>query len=351
MVERKPFSLEHKSIEEVAKKFSDRLGLEVKVAPKIVHERILLGIHPLDWLIEGVPLRALFTVFGPDSSGKTTFAAYVAKKFQEIGGIVFWIDNEFSFDPNYFSVIGVDVQNLLYLTGITVEEVFNVMVVAAEESQKDNFPYLVVWDSVAATPSKEEADASFDERKVASSARATSYGLKKLAIELSKFPKVSYLAISQVREDIGNPYSPTGYSAYGGWALKHYQMLSLEFRKVGRIEEDEMTGVKSRVIITKSKLSGAQVFRYVDLYFKHGGGIDEGRTLLDIAKNTGYVKVSGGWYKLPNNPKSYRVGEIIEELFKEPHIENLKKLWYAKYRGQTLQDVQAGTEGVNENNN
>jgi len=317
-------------MDEVAKKLSREAGVEIVPPPQVPHERIPTGIAPLDWLIEGIPLSAVTTFFGPESSGKTTIAAYVAAKFQQMGGIVSWIDTEYSFSTEYFQKIGVNTKNLLYTVGVTVEQAFKVMETVIGFSLENDQPCLVVWDSIAATPSEEEESRAFDESTVAAAARALSKGFRKLSVKLARQPKVAFLMITQVREDIGGSIYGTGYDMYGGRALKHYHMLALEFRRVGYIRE-EIPGVKAQILVAKSKLPNAPMLKGVSLYINYGYGVDEGKSLVDIAKDLGYIRVQGGWWKFSKgDSKAYRRNEIALELLKNEHKKALELLWREK---------------------
>ena len=63
--------------------------------------------------------------------------------------------------------------------------------------------YLFVWDSLAATPSRMEAEGGFDASSFfAVAAKAASLGLKKIMIPLSR-RNCTFLILNQVRENIG----------------------------------------------------------------------------------------------------------------------------------------------------
>jgi recombination protein RecA len=44
-------------------------------------------------------------VYGPESSGKTTFTLLAAAQIQKAGGTVAFIDAEHALDPNYASLL------------------------------------------------------------------------------------------------------------------------------------------------------------------------------------------------------------------------------------------------------
>src|SRR5450631_972153 len=61
----------------------------------------------------GLPRGRVIEVFGPESSGKTTFALHVIAEAQRAGGNAAFIDAEHALDPKYAANLGVDVENLV----------------------------------------------------------------------------------------------------------------------------------------------------------------------------------------------------------------------------------------------
>ena len=63
--------------------------------------------------IGGYPKGRIIEIFGPESSGKTTFALHAIAEAQKAGGKVAFIDAENSLDPQYAARLGVDINELL----------------------------------------------------------------------------------------------------------------------------------------------------------------------------------------------------------------------------------------------
>ena len=49
----------------------------------------------------------IIEIYGPESSGKTTFALTTAAECQKLGGTVAFVDAEHALDPNYAKKLGV----------------------------------------------------------------------------------------------------------------------------------------------------------------------------------------------------------------------------------------------------
>ena len=63
--------------------------------------------------VGGYPKGRIIEIYGPESSGKTTFALHALANAQKNGGYAAFIDAEHALDPVYAKNLGVDVENLI----------------------------------------------------------------------------------------------------------------------------------------------------------------------------------------------------------------------------------------------
>ena len=63
--------------------------------------------------IGGYPKGRIIEIFGPESSGKTTFALHAIAEAQKKGGRAAFVDAEHALDPVYASKLGVNINDLL----------------------------------------------------------------------------------------------------------------------------------------------------------------------------------------------------------------------------------------------
>lgn len=281
---------------------------------------------PVDLIVPSIPLGRVTTIYGPESSGKTTYALHLAKAFQKNGGYVFWIDVENSFSEVYAKSIGVDLDDKFVLIKesdelLTIEYVFSIMeeILQKFSEEKDAPPSILVWDSIAVTPSAAEVESTFESTKpVAASAQALSFGLKKLSPYLAKTPNLAILIITQVRSRMNISWGQIDYDMYGGRSLKHYQSLALEFRRIKseRFEREE-NSVTTDVIVQKSKLPNVLFGNSVKIVITHGVGINTKESLFNIAKDLKLIDTRGGYYCFSK--------EVPEELRSIDGRENFRK--------------------------
>ena len=63
--------------------------------------------------VGGYPKGRIIEIYGPESSGKTTFALHAIAEVQKNGGRAAFIDAEHALDPVYAKNLGVDINELL----------------------------------------------------------------------------------------------------------------------------------------------------------------------------------------------------------------------------------------------
>ena len=63
--------------------------------------------------VGGYPKGRIIEIYGPESSGKTTFALQAIAEHQKLGGRAAFIDAEHALDPVYAERLGVNINELL----------------------------------------------------------------------------------------------------------------------------------------------------------------------------------------------------------------------------------------------
>ena len=104
--------------------------------------------------IGGYPKGRIIEIFGPESSGKTTFALHAIAEIQKQGGRAAFIDAEHSLDPSYAKNLGVNINELLLSQPDTGEQALEI----CEALVRSEAINIVVIDSVAALVPKAEID-------------------------------------------------------------------------------------------------------------------------------------------------------------------------------------------------
>jgi recombination protein RecA len=121
-------------------KLGDKAHVDVEVIPSgSIALDVALGIG-------GYPRGRIVEVYGPEGSGKTTFALHAIAEAQKKGGTAAFIDAEHALDPVYAANLGVNIDELLLSQPDTGEQGLEI----AEALIRSGAIDIVVIDSVAA---------------------------------------------------------------------------------------------------------------------------------------------------------------------------------------------------------
>ena len=176
--------------------------------------------------IGGYPKGRIIEIFGPESSGKTTFALHAIAEIQKRGGRAAFIDAEHALDPQYAAKIGVNINELLLSQPDNGEQALEI----CEALVRSGAIGIVVIDSVAALVPQAEIEGEMGDSHVGLQARLMSQALRKLSGIINKTNTIC-IFINQLREKVGvmfgNPETTTG-----GRALKFYASVRMDVRKV-----------------------------------------------------------------------------------------------------------------------
>ena len=116
--------------------------------PKVDVDSIPTGSILLDNAlgIGGYPKGRIIEIFGPESSGKTTFALHAIAECQAKGGRAAFVDAEHAIDPVYAKRLGVNVDELILSQPDNGEQALEIVELLAKSNAID----IIVVDSVAA---------------------------------------------------------------------------------------------------------------------------------------------------------------------------------------------------------
>lgn len=239
--------------------------------------------------VGGYPKGRIIEIYGPESSGKTTFALHAIANAQKTGGYAAFIDAEHALDPKYAKALGVDVDNLILSQPDSGEQALEI----AEALIKSGSIDIIVIDSVAALVPEAELNGEMGQSMVGLHARLMSQAMRKLSGVISKTNCVA-IFINQIREKVGvmfgNPETTTG-----GRALKFFASVRLEIRRGEQLKDGtQAIGNRTSIKVVKNKV--APPFKSCDVEIIYGEGISHVGEVLDCAADLDIVNKSGAWY-------------------------------------------------------
>lgn len=248
--------------------------------------------------IGGYPRGRVIEIYGPESSGKTTFALHAIAEAQKQGGQAAFIDAEHALDPTYARALGVDTDELLLSQPDTGEQALEITEALVRSGAVD----IIVVDSVAALVPKAEIEGEMGDSHMGLQARLMSQALRKLSGAINK-SNATAIFINQVREKIGVMFG-NPETTPGGRALKFYSSIRLEVRRAETLKQgNEMIGNRTRVKVVKNKV--APPFKQAEVDIMYGEGISKEGEIIDVGAELDIVQKSGAWYSY----KGERLGQ------------------------------------------
>ena len=290
-------------------KLGEQKNMEIDVVPSgSISLDIALGVG-------GYPKGRIIEIYGPESSGKTTFALHAIAEVQKTGGRAAFIDAEHSLDPVYASNLGVNIDELLLSQPDTGEQALEI----CDALVKSEAVSIIVIDSVAALVPQAEIDGEMGDSHVGLQARLMSQALRKLSGSINKTNTI-VIFINQLREKVGVMFG-NPETTPGGKALKYYSSVRLDIRRGEQIKNGtDVIGNKTNIKVVKNKV--APPFKSCVVDIMYGEGVSQEGELTDLAVDANIIEKSGAWYSYKGE-KLAQGRENVKLLFKSnPEFRN-----------------------------
>ena len=264
-------------------KLGEQKDMEIDVVPSgSISLDIALGVG-------GYPKGRIIEIYGPESSGKTTFALHAIAEVQKTGGRAAFIDAEHSLDPVYAGNLGVNIDELLLSQPDTGEQALEI----CDALVKSEAVSIIVIDSVAALVPQAEIDGEMGDSHVGLQARLMSQALRKLSGSISKTNTI-VIFINQLREKVGVMFG-NPETTPGGKALKYYSSVRLDIRRGEQIKNGaDVVGNRTNIKVVKNKVAPPFKSAVVDIMY--GEGVSQSGELIDLAAEANIIEKSGAWY-------------------------------------------------------
>ena len=285
------------AISSISKQFGEGSIMRLGSNTKMKVETLSTGSLAIDLAlgVGGLPKGRIIEIYGPESSGKTTFCLSVIAEAQRRGGLAAFIDVEHALDPKYARVVGVNLDDLLVSQPDSGEDALNIM----ETLIRSNSIDVIVLDSVAALVTKAELDGQMGDLTVGAQARLMSQAMRRLTAVVSKTNCVCIFT-NQIREKIGvmfgNPETTSG-----GRALKFFASVRVDIRRKDQIKtpEGKVIGNRTKIKVVKNKV--APPFTEAEFDIMYDEGISQVGSILDLGLEHKILEKKGAWIAYEGN--------------------------------------------------
>lgn len=279
------------AISGINKQFGPGALMRLGEAAKMQVDTISTGSIAIDIALGtgGLPRGRICEIYGPESSGKTTFCLSCIAQAQKLGGNAVFIDVEHALDPRYAKVVGVDLDNLMVSQPESGEDALNITETLIRSGAVD----IIVVDSVAALVSRNELDGQMGDTTVGLQARMMSQAMRRLTGAINKTNCV-VLFTNQIREKIGVMFgSPE--TQPGGRALKFFASVRMDIRRIGQIKDStgKVGGNRTRLKVVKNKV--APPFTECEFDIMYSEGISHSGSLVDLGVEHKLLEKKGSW--------------------------------------------------------
>lgn len=288
--------------------------------PTDVKEFISTGNTLLDYIISnrrdgGIPVGKLTEISGEEASGKSLLCAHLIAEVQRQGGIAIYIDTENSANPDFLSRVGVDIKKMVYLQPGCCEDVgdaiVKTIVMARAKARKKKI--LVVWDGIAATPTRSELEGSFDLNMnlQLEKSKVLSKMMRLISDTVGK-EQVALVFTNQLKTKIGvmygDPMTTPGGKAVPYAASVRLRLLAGKKKKEGANpdapDNDDakgaIYGVHTVAKVVKNRLGPP--FRRCEFDIHFATGIDDEGSWYDRLHEAGEIFSNAGWRYLTSVP-------------------------------------------------
>ena len=275
----------------ITKQFGEGSIMRLGDNNKLAVETVSTGSLAIDLTLGGggLPRGRIIEIYGPESSGKTTFCLSVIAEAQRRGGLAAFIDVEHALDPKYARVVGVKIDDLLVSQPDSGEDALNI----TETLIRSNAIDVIVIDSVAALITKAELDGQMGDMTMGSQARLMSQAMRRLTAVVSK-TKCICIFTNQIREKIGVMFgSPETTS--GGRALKFFSSIRIDIRRKDQIKtpDGKVIGNRTKLKVVKNKI--APPFTECEFDIMYDEGISASGSIIDLGIEHKILEKKGAW--------------------------------------------------------
>lgn len=252
------------------------------------------GIIGIDYASNcgGIPEGRIFEVFGAESSGKTTIALLIAKKYAELGKTVAFIDVEQAFNKAWARKLGVpvdDPEKFVLVQNSVFEDIFGMIRVLMEQGGVS----LIIVDSVAAISTQDDFD---QEEAVGKGMPIFAKNFRRqlrILTPIAAKTKCNLLFLNHSMQDLGKMGWGDKTTTPGGTALKYLSSMRLKVARIQTEKDKEGNKIANRVEVSFVKNKIAAPYGKGSFLLDFERGVDHVQELMDYSLELGIIIKKG----------------------------------------------------------
>jgi len=280
-------------------------------SPEAKLEKISSGIDVFDKVIGGGLIRGRLHLFsGGFGSGKTYITQKIIEMAQKDKGICVYIDAEKRFDPAWFQLTGVDINNLIISRPNYGEEALDLVIFYLKQNVD-----VIVIDSLAALVPMQESEDSMEQQSIGLQSRMLNKAFRKIT-PLNN--KTVLIAINQQRQEIGTVFNRGIQKRMpGGEGQYYYASLIVDIRRGEWIKQDNnRVGHEINCVVTKCNFHPPFGNAIIPLRYDTGQ-IDNISMIVNLALDYSIINKKGAWYYIEGEEQPKQGFEEVSQFYKD----------------------------------
>lgn len=293
--------------------------LDEKDDPSTVTDWISTGSTALDLAISnrpygGLPVGRITTLTGLEGTGKSLICAHLVAETQKKGGMAVYIDTEAAAAPEFWTALGVNLKDMLYLSQDTLESSFQNIENIIGVVRKSNSDRLctIIMDSIAGASTKMELEANYERKGFATGkALIVSEAMRKLTNLVAK-RRILLVFTNQLRQNLAAMAFGDKWVEPCGKATSFHSSVKVRFETIEKLKnaDKEIIGVHTRATVRKNRLGPPFKSAEFEVYFD--SGIADYASWIELAKKKGII--TGPSNGLVYNGEKYNTESFVKKL-------------------------------------
>lgn len=319
--------------------------LDEKEDPSTISEWVPTGCAMLDLAIcnrphSGLPVGRISEFNGLESSGKSLLCAHIIAETQKKGGLAVMLDPEYAAAPDFWSAIGVQIPNLVYIPCDHLEGMLQNLETAIGEVRKNYSDRLVtiITDSIASVPTKKELEGGFDVAAYGGDkSKILSLAMRKLNGIIAR-QRVCAVFTNQLRQNMKAMAFGDQYTEPGGLAFRFAASVRIRMKNIGRVSNSKKQVIGRTIQAQVTKTRFGPTFRTATFDIHYDSGIQDLQSWLDYMKDNGLITGTKAGYTFKMcDDKVLKAAEFVQTAnedseFREKVYQAICENYIMKYR-------------------